>query len=109
MLNQNKYNYQEILRNKHETAKEMFDSDRSYKEIGEAVGRTSRTIILWKNKFGWERNTKQRYKEGYVKKRKYAKDKYEHDGWWVKKIASRLDIHITTAYRWRKKDQWKEN
>ena len=44
-----------------------------------------------------------------MKKRKYAKDKYEHNGWWVKKIASRLDIHITTAYRWRKKDRWKEN
>ena len=61
-------------------AKSMFDDNNTYKEIGERVNRSDRTIYYWKKKFGWQRSKINKYREGFIIKRKEAKEHYKN-GW----------------------------
>ena len=94
----------------HEIATKLYEEGNSLKEIGMAVDRTSRCMRRWRTKLKWKRNSKigdYVHMEGYIRKRKLAK-KYHKEGYWPKKIASQLEISLSSVYRWRKIDGWDE-
>ena len=86
------------LQKLYDAAENMFYEYKTYEEIGNAIGRTSRTIQAWKTKFGWKRSKNEKYS--------VARKLYEEENDWVKRLHYQLDIPMSTLYTWIRRDNW---
>ena len=102
-----KYRSQNIDKLK-EKAERLYKLDWSFVEIGIVLGRHERTIKRWYDAGSWggkKRRDDYVAGKGFIERRKKAKVMYL-EGDWPKKIASRLDVSLSSIYAWRKLDQW---
>ena len=98
------------LQDSYDLAEQLYYENKTYDEIGDAVNRSTRTISLWVNKFGWERVETNKYRRKYSHEEvEEVRRLYEEEGWWVKKLSMRLDIPQGRIYWWIKEYDWNQN